>query len=130
MHSSSFNDLIGLKRAWAARPGDGSGTVDCCLLAAEVHKRLGYADYTERFEWVYELYDEQTFPRGLLVRWMLQNGTRLQAATPGAVALLPTAVGSALGTILEDGAMFLAPNNTVVKAPLPSGVGHYFWMHQ
>jgi hypothetical protein len=44
--------------------------------------------------------------------------------------LLPTAVGSALGTILEDGAMFLAPNNTVVKAPLPSGVGHYFWMHQ
>jgi hypothetical protein len=88
------------------------------------------ADYTERFEWVYELYDEQTFPRGLLVRWMLQNGTRLQAATLGAVALLPTAVGSALGTILEDGAMFLAPNNTVVKAPLPSGVGHYFWMNQ
>jgi len=128
MHSLSFNDLIGLPYSWGAAPW--SGKNDCFQLACEVHKRLGFADYTERFEWVYELYDEQTFPRGLLVRWMLQNGTRLEVATPGAVVLLPTAMGSALGTILEDGAMFLAPNNTVVKAPLPGGVGHYFWMHQ
>jgi hypothetical protein len=95
-----------------------------------VHKRLGFADYTNKFEWVYELYDESTFPKSLLVRWMIENGKRMRKPDIGAVALLPAAIGSALGTIVEDGALFLSPGGTVIKAPLPSGVGHYFWMHQ
>ena len=41
------NDLIGLRRAWGALPGDSSGMIDCCLMATEVHKRLGYYDYTQ-----------------------------------------------------------------------------------
>lgn len=91
---------------------------------------MGYADYAERFEWVYELYDESTFPKSLLVRWMLQNGSRLRQSTIGAVVLLPAAVGSALGTIVEDGALFLSPNGAVIRAPLPGGIGHYFWMNK
>jgi len=91
---------------------------------------LGYGDYTAKFDWVYELYDEETFPRGLLVRWLLQNGSRLQAPKHGAVTLLPAAIGSALGTIVEDGALFLSPGGTVIRAPLPAGVGHFFWMNE
>ena len=128
MHNSSFNDLIGLSYQWGAAPW--SGKTDCFQLACEVHKRLGFADYTDQFEWVYELFDESTFSKSLLVRWMIENGVRLQQPTLGAVALLPAAIGSALGTIVEDGALFLSPSGTVIRAPLPSGVGHYFWMNQ
>lgn len=128
MHSSSFNDLIGLRYEWGCGPW--TGKTDCFQLACEVHKRLGFIDYSEKFDWVYNLYDEKTFPRGQLVRWLLENGTRLQSAKLGAVVLLPATAGSALGTVLDDGAIFLSPNQTVVKAPLPNGVGHYFWMHQ
>lgn len=130
MHKLSCNDLIGLRYAWGATPWDGGGKTDCFQLACEVHKRLGFGDYTSKFDWVYELYDEHTFPKALLVRWLLQNGKRLKEARPGAVALLPAAVGSALSTILEDGALFLAPDGTVIKAPLPAGVGHFFWMNE
>lgn len=117
-----------MRYEWGAAPW--LGKTDCFQLACEIHKRLGFADYTKRFEWVYELYDEQTFPRGLLVRWMLENGTRLKAAKPGAVALLPASTGSALGTILEDGAIFITRGSGVIRAPLPAGTGHYFWMNQ
>jgi hypothetical protein len=54
----------------------------------------------------------------------------LTEPTSGAVALLPANIGSALGTIVEDGALFLSPSGTVIKAPLPAGVGHFFWMHE
>jgi len=130
MLSLSCNDLIGLRYAWGAAPWDGSGKTDCFQLACEVHRRFGFSDYTAKFDWVYELFDESTFPKGQLVRWLLQNGTRLQSPTPGAVALLPAAIGSALGTIVEDGALFLSPGGTVIKAPLPDDVGHFFWMHE
>ena len=128
MLRSHFNDLIGLPYCWGAPPW--TGKTDCFQLACEVHSRLGYGDYTAKFDWVYELYDEETFPRGLLVRWMLQNGSRLQAPKHGAVTLLPAAIGSALGTIVEDGALFLSPGGTVIRAPLPAGVGHFFWMNE
>jgi hypothetical protein len=130
MPNLSCNDLIGLRYRWGGAPWDNSGTTDCFQLACEVHKRRGFADYTDKFDWVYELFDEATFPKGLLGRWLLQNGKRLQKPLPGAVALLPAAVGSALGTIVEDGALFLSPGGTVIKAPLPDGVGHFFWMHE
>ena len=130
MPNSSCNDLIGLRYRWGASPWANTGFTDCFQLACEVHRRLGFSDYTSKFDWVYELYDEATFPKGLLVRWLLQNGQRLKAPRPGAVALLPATVGSALGTIVEDGALFLSPGGTVIKAPLPAEVGHFFWMHE
>lgn len=128
MRNLSCNDLIGLPYQWGAAPW--SGKTDCFQLACEVHSRMGFGDYASRFDWVYELYDENTFPRGLLVRWLLQNGRRIKQAMPGAVALLPAAMGSALGTIMEDGALFLSPSGVVIKAPLPANVGHFFWMHE
>lgn len=130
MHNLSCNDLIGLRYRWGASPWGNAGFTDCFQLACEVHRRMGFNDYTSKFDWVYELYDETTFPKGLLVRWMLQNGKRLQAPRAGAVALLPASVGSALGTIVEDGALFLSPGGTVIRAPLPAEVGHFFWMHE
>jgi hypothetical protein len=57
MQNLSFNDLIGLPYQWGAAPW--SGKTDCFQLACEVHKRLGFADYSNQFEWVYELFDEQ-----------------------------------------------------------------------
>lgn len=128
MQNSSYNDLIGLPYQWGAAPW--SGKTDCFQLACEVHKRLGFADYADRFEWVYELYSEEAFPKPLLVRWMIENGTRLAEPVAGAVVLLPAAIGSALGTIVEEGALFLSPSGTVIKAPLPKNVGHCFWMNQ
>ena len=130
MPNLSCNDLIGLRYCWGASPCSNSGFTDCFQLASEVHRRLGFGDYTRKFDWVYELYDETTFPKGLLVRWLLQNGQRLKEPRPGAVALLPATVGSALGTIVEEGALFLSPGGTVIKAPLPADVGHFFWMHE
>ena len=128
MQNSSFNDLIGLPYQWGAAPW--SGKTDCFQLACEAHKRLGFADYTDQFEWVYELFDESTFAKPLLTRWMIENGTRLQRPVLGAVAMLPAAIGSALGTIVEGGGLFLSPSGAVIRAPLPSGIGHYFWMNQ
>jgi hypothetical protein len=128
MQNLSFNDLIGLPYQWGAAPW--SGKTDCFQLACEVHKRLGFADYSNQFEWVYELFDESTFAKPLLARWMIENGTRLKRPVIGAVAMLPAAIGSALGTIVEDGALFLSPSGAVIRAPLPSGIGHYFWMNK
>jgi hypothetical protein len=105
MQNLSFNDLIGLKRAWAARPGDGSGTVDCCLLAAEVHKRLGYYDYTDDLLAIIEEnnYTDETFPRRRMAEWLLENGVRLRSPEPHAVVLMPGNDGGAMGTVLDDG---------------------------
>jgi hypothetical protein len=130
MQTLYCNDLIGLRYCWGASPCSNSGFTDCFQLASEVHRRMGFGDYTSKFDWVYELYDEATFPKGLLARVLLQNATRLDTPCPGAVALLPATIGSALGTIVEDGALFLSPGGTVIKAPLPADVGHFFWMHE
>ena len=126
-----MNDLIGLRRAWSARPGDGSGTVDCCLLAAQVHKRLGYHDYTPDFEWVFDQYTDATFPRRIMAKWLLQNGTRLSGPEPHAVVLLPGSSGGAMGTVMDDGnVLFITEKSGVVLAPIPAGTGHYFRLNR
>lgn len=126
-----FNDLIGLKRAWASKPQDGTGYVDCCLLAAEVHRRLGYYDYTPDFAWVFEQYTDETFPRRYMAKWLLHNGTRLHAPEPHAVVLLPGAQGGAMGTVLDDGnVLFITEKSGVVIAPIAAGTGHYFRLHK
>ena len=125
-----MNDLIGLKRAWAAMPGDGSGTVDCCLLAAEVHKRLGYHDYTPDFAWIFKQYTDDTFPRRLMAKWLLQNGTRISCPEPHAVVLLPGSSGGAMGTVMDDGSVLFISEGGVVRAPLPPDLGHYFRLNK
>ena len=124
-----FNDLIGLKRAWAAKPGDGSGTVDCCALAAEVHKRLGHHDYMPELDTVFEQYSDDTLPPSFMAKWLLQHGKRIEWPRPHAVVLLPAEQGGAMGTVLDDGrVLFISNGNGVVISNLPSSVGHYFWL--
>lgn len=125
-----MNDLIGLRYGWGHAPGDGSGLTDCFQLACEVHRRLGFADYAPDFEWVYRDYADETFPRKLILRWLLENGRRIKEPRPGAVALLPGYAGAALATALEGGVLFIAPSQNVVRSQLPEGVGHYFWMNR
>lgn len=127
----NVNDLIGLRRAWGARPGDGSGTVDCCLLAAEVHKRLGYYDYAKDFEWVFSKYTDETFPKSFMLRWLLQNGVHLRAPEPHAVVLMDGTQGGAMGTVLDDGRVILITdrNGVVVSSQLPVK-GHYFRLNK
>jgi hypothetical protein len=123
-----MNDLIGLRYGWGRRPGDGSGMTDCFQLACEVRRRMGLPDYTDRFAWVYERYDQATLPRTSIARWLLQYGSRLVEAEPGAVALLPGASRAALGTVTEHGVIFIAPGQNVVHAPVREGMARYFWM--
>jgi hypothetical protein len=125
------NDLIGLKRAWGAYPGDGSGTVDCCLLFAEVRRRLGYHDHTPDFAGYFERYTDNTFPRRIMAKWLLQNGTRLNGPERHAVVLLPGTKGGAMGTVMDDGnVLFISERSGVVLAPLPPDYGHYFRLHK
>lgn len=126
-----MNDLIGLKRAWGAYPGDGSGTVDCCLLFAEVRRRLGYYDHTPDFAQYFTQYTDVTFPRRLMAKWLLTNGVRLTAPEPHAVVLLPSVKGGAMGTVLDDGnVLFITEKSGVVIASIPAGTGHYFRLHK
>jgi hypothetical protein len=125
------NDLIGLEHGWAGNPGDGSGRADCFLLACEVHKRLGYHDYREDFGWVFEQYTADTFPMRWIIKWLNENGSKLDQPKPHSVALLPGHIGAALGTVLDDGnVLFIAPSKRVVRGQIPQGVGHYFWMNK
>lgn len=126
-----MNDLIGLKRAWGAHPGDGSGTVDCCLLLAEVRRRLGYYDYTAEFEEYFKHYTDETFPRRLMLKWLLKNATRLEDPEPHAAVLLPGSRGGAMGTVLDErNVLFITEKSGVVIAPIPAGTGYYFRLHK
>ena len=126
-----MNDLIGLTRAWGAEPGDGSGTVDCCLLAAEVRRRLGYYDFTPDLAWIFEKYTDETFPSRYMVKWLLQNGTKLAGPEPHALVLMPGLGHGAMGTVMDDcRVLYIGKNNGVVIAPLPAGFGHYFRLNK
>jgi hypothetical protein len=126
-----LNDLIGLTRAWGAKPGDGSGTVDCCLLAAEVRKRLGYYDFTPDLDWIFERYTDETFPRRYMVKWLLENGIKLKEPEPHALVLMPGLNHGAMGTVLDGGnVLFISKSNGVIIAPLPVGCGHYFRLNK
>lgn len=123
----NVNDLIGLTRAWGAYPGDGSGAVDCCLLAAEIHKRLGYYNYEPDIRHFFERYTDATFPRSAIAKWLLSNADRLKQPEPHAVVLLPGDAGGALGTVLDDGrVLYISQGSGVVVSDLPLGIGHYF----
>jgi hypothetical protein len=124
------NDLIGLKRAWNAYPGDGSGTVDCCLLVLEVHKRLGYHDYMPEVQSIFSKYTDETWPHSVIPRWLLQNGTRLKNPKPHAVVLMNGNAGGAMGTVLDDGSVLYIGVNGVVRGPIHDSPGRYFWLNK
>ena len=125
------NDLIGLKYGWGCVPGDGTGKTDCFQLACEIHKRLGFADYTDQFAWVYRDYKDETFPRIKIGKWLLENGQRVSNPEPGAIVLLPGSVGAALGTVMDDDTtIYIGPSQTVIRLGLPADSGHYFWMNK
>lgn len=129
MPSLSCNDLIGLEYGWGHAPSDGNGKTDCFQLVCELRTRLDLSDYRQKFSWVYEQFDETTFPRRNIVRWLLEHGRRI-TAQPGAVMLLPASAGAALGTVLTDGVVYIGPSKTVIYAPIPAGIGHSFWMER
>lgn len=122
------NDLIGLEYGWGHRPGDGSGRTDCFQLVCEVRRRMGLGDYGAMFEWVYSKYTDETFPRRLIAKWLLQNGKRRSSPFEGATVLLPGTSGAALGTYVDDmTVLFIGSGRNVVRAPLGT-VGHIFGM--
>lgn len=126
-----MNDLIGLKRAWGTFPGDGSGTVDCCALAAEVRKRLGYWDYGPELREIFAQYSDETLPKNFIARWLLKNGTRIATPELHAIALLPSPGVGALGTVLGlDDVLFIAPSGYVVRGPLPADFNRYFRLNK
>lgn len=129
--SLDTNEFIGLTRAWGALPGDGSGQVDCCALAAEVHKRLGYWDYGPELRQLFTEFDDDTLPPKFIAKWLLKNGKRLTAPEPHAVVLLPSPGVGALGTVMEDmTVLFIGPGGRVIRAALPANDGWYFRLNK
>lgn len=126
----NVNDLIGLQREWAALPGNPNGTVDCCLLAAEVHKRLGYFDYTPELLHIFARYTDQTWPKSIIPRWLLKNATPLKEQRPHAVVLLQGQNGGAMGTVLDiDDILYISPYG-VTRGRIPPSGGRYFWLNK
>jgi hypothetical protein len=126
-----MNDLIGLKRAWGAMPGDGSGTVDCCLMAIEVHRRLGYWNYLPELAEIFAKYTEETLPKNFIPRWLLTNGTRLKQPETHALVLLPSLDAGAVGTVLgENDVLFIGRGGDVIRGPIPPAVGRYFRLNK
>jgi len=124
------NDLIGLQRAWAALPGNAAGTVDCCLLAAEVHKRLGYFDYTPELLTIFTKYTDDTWPKSVIPRWLLKNSTPLDEQSSHAVVLLQGQNGGAMGTVLAPDDILYIGLHGVIRGPIPPSGGRYFWLHK
>lgn len=125
------NDLIGLQYGWNHRPGDDSGKTDCFQLACEVHRRFGYFDYGPAFEWVYESYTDDTFPRKRMAIWLLEHGKKVTTPTAATIVLLPGQVGAALGTfITASDVLYISAGGNVVRGPIPPDSGKFFWMKQ
>jgi hypothetical protein len=65
------------------------------------------------------------------VKWLNENGKRLDHPKPHAVSLFDSKLGSALGTVMDNGeVLYIAPSRLVVRATIPPSVGHYFWMNK
>jgi len=116
---SHCNDLLLLRYGWGHRPGDGSGLTDCFQLVCEVRRRLGLLDYAPSFEWAYAAYTETTLPRVRLMRWLLENCSRVSTPRPGDVLLCRSNAAGALAVMSAEGGMLHLRSSGMV-AHLPS----------
>jgi len=123
-----MNDLIGLEYRWGAKPGDGSRQTDCFQLACEIRRRMGLSDLSEEFAWTYEQYSAETLKRSRLARWLLQRGERIKMARHGAMALIAKSNNAALGTVVGQRLVFIAPGGRVISAPTSRVLTHCFWV--
>jgi hypothetical protein len=123
-----MNHLIGLEYAWGHRPSDGSGKTDCFQLSCEVRQLLGMGSFASAYQWVYDQYDEHSFPNRILMRFLFDNGKRTTTPAIGAIALFPSS-RPALGTVTDYGIVLIAPGGKVVHAP-SFNAAYYFEMNQ
>ena len=123
-----MNDLIGLQYRWGARPSDGTNETDCFQLACEIRKRLGLADISAEFAWVYGHYSPKTLRPSRLARWLLKRGKRIKMPRHGALALLADTENAALGTVLDHSLVLIAPGGSVVSVPANRVLFHCFWV--
>ena len=123
-----MNDLIGLEYQWGAHFRDGRGKTDCFQLVCEIRERLGLSDYSEKFCWAYWLYSPETLKPTHVARWLIQNGKRLKIPEHGAVALIADPQNAALGTVIDNSLVFIAPGKRVVRVPVGRVNAHYFWV--
>lgn len=110
----SFNDLIGLPYKWAAKPEEGA--TDCLQLVGEARRRLGLYDYSEEFAWIYEKWEETSFPALQIVKWAREHGTKT-APRAGAIGYLKARqAGVALGVMVDDESfLFISPGGNATR---------------
>ena len=126
----NYNDLIGLRHKYAARPSDGEGFTDCWLLCMEVRKRLGLKHLEEAWPFVYRDYREEELTIRKILRWLLTLGEKITEPRPGAMFYLPGAQSLlAMAVVADDGnCLFLGPSKMVVAAPVSMvQPKYYFW---
>ena len=112
-----MNDLIGLEYKWGSKPSDGEGFTDCFQLSCEVRQRLGMFDYGPMHEWVYNQYTEASFTNWKLAKLLLSNGRRCLPST-GCMVLF-SGMNTAIGTITDDGLIYIARGGRVARSQLP-----------
>ena len=123
-----MNHLIGLEYKWGSKPRDGEGFTDCFQLCCEVRHLLGMFNFSSAYQWVYNQYNEQSFPNRILMRFLFDNGKRTATPATGAIALF-RGERPALGTVTDYGIVFIAPGGRVVHAPL-FNADYYYKMNK
>jgi len=126
----NYNDLIGLRFKYGAKPADQNGHTDCWHLCMEVRRRLGLKHLEHSFPWLYENYSEDYLTTRKILRWFLTFGEKIYEPRSGAVFYMPGS-GSllAMAVVAGDGnCLFLGPSKMVVAVPLSMvQPKYYFW---
>lgn len=118
-----MNDLIGLQYEWGASPDDGKGKSDCFQLCCTIRRRLGMRDYAPNFQWAYEQYDEESFSARLLLRWLKDNCSPVEALRDGDVGMCVEK--AALVTVANGRAFCIAPRGRSVSIECNKSVLSY-----
>lgn len=127
---TDFNDLIGLKHKYAARPSEGKGFTDCFLLCMEVRRRLGLKNLEKEYSFVYDDFEEKELTVRKILRWLLTLGEVITEPRPGAIFYIPGANSLLAMAVVADNdrALFLGPHGTVISAPVSMvAPKKYFW---
>jgi len=125
-----YNDLIGLRHQYAAKPSDGNGFTDCWLLCMEIRRRLGLKHLENDWPFVYQDYTENELTIRRILRWLLTFGEKITEPRPGAVFYLPGSQSLIAMAVVadDDNCLFLSSSKMVVAAPLSMvAPKYYFW---